>query len=467
MQKRITEADLILPSLYLMSLRKNGTIATSELINELSELLQPEGEDLKILEGRNDNKFSQKVRNLKSHKTLEKLGYATHNGEYFSITQQGRKYIEEGENAEKINNDFAINFEGENTINLQETDIYPNHKIGVDSSTFSVFELQRRYQKKLLTLTPYFQREDVWDDKQKSELIESVLIDIPLPYFYLNRNDEGQLIVVDGKQRLTALFNFMSTDDTKKYKLQGLKILSKYNGKYFYELPPLFQTTIEDYQLRVYIIKPETPARIIFDIFDRVNRGGTKLNNQEVRNALYQGKVTRLINNLAESSEFKRATCESVSSKRMKDRYLILRFLAYYIWWEKPFKKDSGYPDYKSDPDEFLDKTMKFINNLTDQEIETLKLSFETAMKNATEIFGDDAFRLPDEKRKNPINMALFESLGYLLANPNVTKDKYSIIKEEFDRLMANDIEYKNSFKSIDSTVKIRFERMDKILEKL
>jgi hypothetical protein len=80
------------------------------------------------------------------------------------------------------------------------------------------------------------------------------------------------------------------------------------------------------------MIQPPTPERVKYDIFDRVNRGGTRLNNQEMRNALYGGKVTKLLKELSESDAFLKATERGVSSTRMKDQYIILRTLAFLLW---------------------------------------------------------------------------------------------------------------------------------------
>ena len=90
---RISENQLILPALFLISLSQEKSITTSELIPQLRELLKPKGEDLKILSGRNDDKFSQKVRNLKSHKTLERYNFAKYTNGRFYILKEGEKYL--------------------------------------------------------------------------------------------------------------------------------------------------------------------------------------------------------------------------------------------------------------------------------------------------------------------------------------------------------------------------------------
>ena len=112
MPERITETELILPSLYLMSLN-NGVITTSELIQRLRDIMKPIGEDLEILSGRADDKFSQKVRNLKAHSTFERYGYAEYKGAaktgYVEITKTGREHLEQNKDILKylLINDFA------------------------------------------------------------------------------------------------------------------------------------------------------------------------------------------------------------------------------------------------------------------------------------------------------------------------------------------------------------------------
>lgn len=97
---------------------------------------------------------------------------------------------------------------------------------------------------------------------------------------YLYEDKFANLVVVDGRQRLTAFFEFLD----EQYELTGLKILKKLNGRKFGTLDPIYQSKLEDYQLITQIIKPPTADSVIFNVFDRVNRGGTSLNNQEMRN---------------------------------------------------------------------------------------------------------------------------------------------------------------------------------------
>ncbi|RLA75337.1 MAG: DUF262 domain-containing protein [Epsilonproteobacteria bacterium] len=364
--------------------------------------------------------------------------------------------------SELNNNDNVdiIEFEGEEGINAhKKTDfddtIYPAN-IKFSTATPSVFEIKRQYdERQQIELAPSYQRGNVWTPKQKSELIESILMGIPLPLMYFFENSQGIYQVVDGKQRLTTLFSYLKNE----FSLGGLNILKNVKGKKFKELKPEQQVKLEDFKLLINIIQYPTPDRVKFDIFDRVNRGGTRLNNQEMRNALYHGKATELLETLRNNKYFLKATNKSINSQVMKDRYIILRFISFYLW-----QKESLYDvltderiDYKSDIDDFLGKTMNMINHMNENEILNLKNIFDLSMKNSYEFLGKNAFRVSsyiESTRTRPINMALFETVAFLMTfdYPN---NKRSNIKEELSNLLNNEDFYDAISSPVDSSVKV------------
>lgn len=294
--------------------------------------------------------------------------------------------------------------------------VYPMNGIQVDKGFYTVFELKRRFDasEKRIILDSDFQREDVWGNNRKAELIESVLMGLPLPVFYFNQDKYGRLIVIDGRQRLTALFEFM--DDN--YKLRNLKILREQNGCFFSQLSPVLQARIEDYQIQAHVIMPPTPDRIKFDIFDRVNRGGMKLNKQEIRNALYQGNATRFLKSIVKSEAFFRATGKAFKNeKRMKDKYLVTRFLAIYMYQEHFFKNaDGSIYEYKEDMDDLLGRTMDLMNILNEEKLKELYKMVEETLDKSFFYLGEDAFRFKNNSsRKTPINMNVFETVMYIM----------------------------------------------------
>ncbi|WP_281633073.1 DUF262 domain-containing protein [Flavobacterium luteolum] len=388
-----------------------------------------------------------------------------------------------------------FDFEGEQTLHIDsveddqnDEDVYPYKNINIARDTLSAFQLYRKYKNGIIKLDPEFQREGVWNPKQKSELIESIIIGIPLPILYIKENKDGNWILIDGRQRLSTIFDFMDNH----FSLSNLSILKEFNGRKFSEeleksiipqskhkdfIDSNIRGKIEDVNLVLHIIKEPTPERLTYDLFDRVNRGGTRLNNQEMRNAIYQGSSTKFLKALSKIDTFKLVT-SNIPTTRMKDRYLVLRTIAFYLWKKKISNENGISIEYRSDLEDFLAKTMKFLNKYA-FDIETLEndkysiskieekiiddselyrkvlKSFNKAMENANRLFGDDCFRLPkDGKIRRPINMALFEVIVYFFIElEEEFKSKEKEIKEEYKNLINNS-KFRNSNKEDDNFVK-------------
>lgn len=296
-----------------------------------------------------------------------------------------------------------------------EGNIYPMNGIKIDKGFYTLFELKRRYDTlpKRIILDSDFQREEIWKKENKAELVESVLMGLPLPIFYFSQDKYGNLIVVDGRQRLTALFSYMSDD----YRLKGLKIMQKVNGYRFSDLSPIQRTRIEDFQLQAHVIMPPTPDRIKFDIFDRVNRGGTRLNRQEMRNALYQGEATRLLKRLAESDIFKDATGKAfVQEKRMKDKYILTRYITLYLYWKEALRDEEGNVYvYKDDIDELLGNGMDALNHMEGSELQKIETLVLEGLEKSFFYLGEDGFRLSGGERRSPVNMNVFETVMFVM----------------------------------------------------
>lgn len=340
---------------------------------------------------------------------------------------------------------------------------YPLDSINIEKAYFSVFEMKRKLGKAItsVVLDGAFQRNFCWKEQQQIELIESVLMGLPLPLFYLNRNQEGQLIVVDGRQRLTTLFDYM--DD--RFALKNLNILPKKYEKKFSELDPISQSKIEDYQLQANVIVPPTPKQVIFDIFDRVNRGGTKLNKQEIRNALHQGKSTELLNKTVSLALFRGITGDSFDNdNRMKAQYFILRFLSFYLMRNEMLNVDEKYK--YSDPDELFSFTMDYINELND--VSEIEILLEKTMNNCKIYLDSEAFRLNLNGKRTPINMNVFETLMYIMSKIEDSHKVY-VVKEKVYSIKKNPDFIKNIGNHRDSEMNVnwRFDYADKIVKEI
>lgn len=353
--------------------------------------------------------------------------------------------------------------------------VYPMNEIPTEKGYYSVYELKRKHDRtpSLLILDSEFQRDAVWGKQQKSELIESLIMGLPLPIFYFNEDKQGRLIVVDGRQRLTALFQYINNE----FKLGELKILKDLSKKSFTELDPLYQSRIEDYQIIAHIIKPSTPDRVKFDIFDRVNRGGTKLNNQEIRNALYQGKATKLLSSIVKTEEFKLATDKAFDNdKRMKNRYLVLRFISFYFYYNNKLIDAKGNKmQFSNDIDASLGRTMELINDMPDKEVDSLLKVIVEALKKARFYNNDNVFRLVSEKENGkihryPININIFESIMLMMTYlpDNDVQNRYMVNN------MISKMKYSNEYretldKNRDSNARVnkRIEIIRKTLESI
>jgi hypothetical protein len=352
-----------------------------------------------------------------------------------------------------------------NINGLEGEQIYPMNGIKVDKGFYTIFELKRRYdsKQKRIILDSDFQRENLWKRQQRVELVESVLMGLPLPIFYFNQDKYGRLIVVDGRQRLSALFEYI--DD--KFPLDKLKILSELNGFKFSDLSTVMAGKIEDFQLQAHVILPPTPDRIKFDIFDRVNRGGTQLNKQEIRNALYQGGATKLLSRLAKSQEFVDATGSAFQHElRMKDKYLLNRFLAIYLYRNGMILEDDNTVYvYKDDVDELLGKCLDTLNHASEEQMNFLENLVLDTLKKSFFYMGNDAFRLNVEGRKSPINMNLFETIMYvLLFVPGCNENLKNKVQAEMLKLIQSEEFRENIGNHRDSATKLKW-RIDRAEE--
>jgi len=330
--------------------------------------------------------------------------------------------------------------------------------IDIREEPHSIFDFMRKYDQGKLIIDPDFQRNLVWSLEQKSQFIESIILNFPLPAFYVNQRSDGKYNIVDGLQRTTTLHGFVNDE----YKLKGLEALTDLNGLNFTELiekDEEYQTRIEDKKLTIYVIRPSVPIKVVYDIFKRINTNGTPLNRQEVRNCIYTGHSTKLLKKLSEKEYFKQAVSYGISPKRMKDREAVLRYLTFRIF---------DYNEYKGDMSGFVENAMKKINRMNPQGLDKLKKDFERTMKVSFCFFGDRNFRYPTESTRGTVNMAMIESVGNFFASKSdeyLKKNKQKIIKN-FDKLLDDQkfyeaVRYSTGTKS---NVLIRFDRANEIL---
>ena len=336
-------------------------------------------------------------------------------------------------------------------------------QIKISSREPSVDIVMERIRRDEIDLAPDLQRSgDIWPARTQSRLIESILLRIPLPVFYMAADADDNWQVVDGLQRLGTLRNFILH---KKLRLRGLEYLSQFEGHDYDQLPRPMQRRITETQLSCHVIETGTPPEVMFNVFKRINTEGKPLVGQEIRHALNPGEARNLLRELAESAEFLRATDGTVNPKRMADRECVLRFLAF---------RSLGDESYGGKLDEFLMGAMKHLNGALESH-SSLREDFLRAMLLAWDLFGKEAFRKPNrpgyKRWRSPVNKPLFESLSVALAEvPEGQGQRLRDRKDEVAAELGSLMESAEFFESISvgtqttRQVKFRFGRMRELV---
>ena len=271
-----------------------------------------------------------------------------------------------------------------------------------------------------IELQPDFQRKDrIWSVVKKAKLIESILMGLPLPVFYFAEKANGDWIVVDGLQRITTVFDFMSGE----FALEKFEVLSdQYNGKKFKDLSRTEQRRIREYPITAHLIDLESDKEdMIVELFHRINTYGVRLSDQEIRSAMNKGSSVKFLRHLASSQEFKTVTNNKIKADRQNDMALCLSALSYLTLGYKNF----NYNTY----DSFLSKAMSTLNknelsllneteidkglavqsNNSSQEYIRLEKMFKRGLRIALNVFGDFAFKKVIDDNRSPISKPLFE----------------------------------------------------------
>lgn len=271
----------------------------------------------------------------------------------------------------------------------------------------------------MIILDPDYQRNYVWNNTKASLLVESILLNIPIPVIYASEDEEGKWIVVDGLQRLSSLEKFY--DD--KFKLTGLETLDELNGLKYSALEDVIQNRLDRGELRVIVLQSDSDPNIQFDIFMRLNTGAVKLNEQELRNCLYRGKLNDTIKDIAKTNSFIKKILP-VKTDRMLANELILRYLAV----SEHFDKDKNeIKNYDGRIKNLINSYMKHHQNDTDEFLNEARAKFNTQIEKAHAIWDTLAFKKNDKATK--INAALFECImigfeDYSLSSLLPKKDK-------------------------------------------
>ena len=345
-----------------------------------------------------------------------------------------------------------------------ETDPFNPEDISIDTRLVTMETLLRRLEQGSIQLNPDFQRQEVWNDVRKSQLIESLMLKIPIPMFYVSSDEKGNWSVVDGLQRISTFRDFIlgpkfmknssrfQSEKGNGMALTGLEFWKSLNGFTMNKLPRHLYNRILESEFTFTIVNPGTHEEVKRNIFKRLNTGGMPLSSQEIRNALYTGPSTILLNELAQTKEFKEATCYSIHALRMEDCELVLRFIAFLLRKPTTYKRTQNIDTWMSD-------TMIILNSLPNLDTRELKkcvqqrtiilsdieeLSFDqirelflTAMRRAKKLFGKHAFRKSTPNmRRRPINKSLFEIWNVLLCE--MSEEQFAIFYKNRNKMIPD-----------------------------
>jgi Protein of unknown function DUF262 len=333
---------------------------------------------------------------------------------------------------------------------------YPIDTILIRAETRTVFDIVRRMEMGSFVMDPEFQREFIWDEAKQSKLIESVLMRIPLPVFYLAEDDQGRMVVVDGLQRLTTFRRFILNQLSLR-----LPERLDLNYKKFVELPPKLQNRVEDCNLLLYLIDSKVPDRARLDIFERVN-GGVPLTRQQMRNCLYTGPSTRFLKREAQTDLFRQATGESLHSDTMRDREFVNRFCAFQL---------NPLLEYKGDMDDFLALSLKKMNRYDEDILDRISSEFRTSLENNYHVFGKHAFRKHSKSQdgRSVLNASLWDvmSTGLSRHPKEIVQSHAEELRKGFYGLMedSNFVDSITYSPSSTRKVKHRFETAKKMIE--
>jgi Protein of unknown function DUF262 len=302
--------------------------------------------------------------------------------------------------------------------------------------------------KEQIKLNPEFQRRDIWKTQKRSRFIESIIMNVPIPPVFLGEDDYGKYVVLDGRQRLTAVHEFL----LNSYRLEGLKVWDELNKLSFQDLKKkgIDKAILRRFIPAVIILK-ESSAEVKYDVFDRLNTGGVVAEPMEIRNAICRGDFNRLLHTLSDNKTFRSLwdipldndkRLDSKAYTRMDDLELVLRFFAL--------------QDYETFTGTFRDFLSSFMSKRNSEYTSDAKLMtqdkslFERAVTNCHKALGPDAFRKPSAsgEKKSVKSAPLADALMYALASiatDQINDDATKRIRSSIRSLFNSDADFRKS----------------------
>ncbi|MTF39077.1 DUF262 domain-containing protein [Cyanobacterium aponinum UTEX 3222] len=341
----------------------------------------------------------------------------------------------------------------ENTLakpkNLQEEIDQRRQEIRTDGYSMSIGELMSLYENKEINIYPDFQRFFRWTEYQKSTFIESILLGIPIPAIFVSQRDDGVWDVVDGVQRLSTIYEFAGILNKQKddeieelIALQKTIYLPSLQGKKWNDpndlqnsLTSTQRLLIKRAKIAVNIVQKESDPMIKYELFQRLNMGGSIAKPQEVRNCILvmlNKKLFELIRNLANYEPFK--NCVALSDRLYEEQYdmeLVLRFVLLFDRDEEKINQLSG------EVSEFLTNEMREMALKENLDYEKIERAFKTTFHFIDKTTGEDTFKkykVEQERFLGGFLLSPFEvialGIGYNYKQLPAENKMYDLIKQ-------------------------------------
>jgi hypothetical protein len=336
------------------------------------------------------------------------------------------------------------------------------NRLVFQSSDLSLDAIAHMVEGGAIDIKPKYQRRERWSKDKQSALIESFLLNIPVPPIYLSEDEYGKYSVIDGKQRVTAIYNFI-LKNAKLVNLEKFKDIENYT---FSDLPSQLNNAlrIRPY-IRVITLLNQSDTLLKYEVFNRLNTGGDKLNPQEIRNAAFEGKFNDLLVSLSESNSFRKQFNlvnekdreKSKIYKEMNDVEYVLRYFTLRAKWE----------NFNGNMRVSMDNYMEENMNITNNELNSYKNEYIKTLELCEIIWGDKAFKRPDGR--NEIIQGIYDvqtvSLSYFFDKENQIIQKKDEIKQAFEHQYFSDSEFQISMRQFTSNIKQVNYRISKMIE--
>ena len=335
--------------------------------------------------------------------------------------------------------------------NIVEKFLIAQNRLVFQSSDLSLEAIANMVKGDAINIKPKYQRRERWNKDKQSALIESFLLNIPVPPIYLAEDEYGSYSVIDGKQRITAIYNFIQL----KEKLVNLEKFKEIEGLSFEQLPsPLNNALKIRPYIRVITLLKQSDSLLKYEVFNRLNTGGDKLLPQEIRNASFEGNLNDLLVELSENNIFRKQFNletekereKSKIYKEMLDVEYVLRFFTLRDSWNK----FNG--NMKIAMDNFMEQNYRS----KDLNIENFRNTFNQTLSFCETVWGDRAFKRPDGR--NEIIQGIFDvqtvGLSFYLDKAELILERKDQISAMFEKRYFEDTEFQVSMRQFTSNIK-------------